>query len=362
MLAVVPADAHKPSDAYLRLEVAPDGDHRGAIDLALRDLDQALGLDGDGDGLVTWGEVRARHAAIEAYVAARLEVGTDAGRCTLRPEEHLVDQHTDGAYAVFRFGLSCPAPVGALEVGYDLFFDLDPTHRGLLTVDRGGELATSILSPERARVRIDAGGPTGVALLGFLELGAEHLLFGFDHVLFLVVLLLPAAHHRIGGRWQPVDRWRGAALDLVKVLTAFTLAHGLSLALAVTGVVDLPSRLVESLIAVTIGLAALDNLWPWLPEQRWRIAFGFGLIHGLGFASALGPMDLPAAELALALLGFNLGIEAGQVAVALCFLAVAYPLREAGLYARGLLPAGSAAALAVAALWLVDRAFAVASF
>jgi hypothetical protein len=107
-------------------------------------------------------------------------------------------------------------------------------------------------------------------------------------------------------------------------------------------------------------LAALDNLRPYLPGKRWLIAFGFGLIHGLGFASALGPMDLPALDLAGALLGFNLGIEAAQLAIALAFLAAAYPLRAFGLYARGLLPAGSVAALVVASLWFIDRAFAVA--
>jgi len=358
LLAPAPVAAHKPSDAYLRLELAPDGSHRGAIDLAIRDLDQAVGLDGNGDGLVTWGELKARHGAIEAYVAARLEVGGEDGPCRLLPDEHLVDEHTDGAYAVFRFGLTCPAPASAIEVGYDLFFDLDPTHRGLLTVDQGGEVTTAVLSPERPHVRIDAEARAGIGVAGFFGLGAEHLLFGFDHLLFLVVLLLPAAHHRAGGRWLPVERWRVAAVDLVKVLTAFTLAHGLSLALAVTGVVDLPTRLVESLIAVTIALAALDNLWPWLPEQRWRIAFGFGLIHGLGFASALGPMDLPAAGLALALLGFNLGIEAAQLAVALPLLAMTFPIRGSTLYRRGLLPVGSVAAFALASVWFVDRAIA----
>jgi hypothetical protein len=123
-------------------------------------------------------------------------------------------------------------------------------------------------------------------------------------------------------------------------------------------VVDLPARLVESAIAATIVLAALDNVRPCLPRKRWLIAFGFGLIHGLGFASALGPLNLPPLDLATALLGFNLGIEALQVGVALCFLGAVYSLRALGLHVRGLVPVGSALALLLACFWFVDRAFA----
>ena len=193
-----------------------------------------------------------------------------------------------------------------------------------------------------------AHGPRG--FLAFLTLGFEHISSGLDHLLFLLVILLPLAY-RGGGS--------GTALEVLKILTAFTLAHGLSLALAVLGVVDLPSRLVESAIAATIALAAIDNLRPILPGRRWQVAFAFGLIHGLGFAAALGPIDLPPLGLATALLGFNLGIEAGQIVVAVLFLAAAYPLRHLGPLARGLLPVGSLAALAVACLWLVDRALAL---
>ena len=308
---------------------------------------------------MTWGELKARHDAIEAYVGSRLRMSSGAGACALEPEQHLVDEHTDGTYAVLRFNLACPAGAAGVELGYDLLFDLDPTHRGLLTVEQSGEVATFVLSPEQRRIQLDAERSAGTGLVHFLWLGVEHLLFGFDHLLFLVVLLLPAAQRRVAGRWQPVERWPPAAIDLVKVLSAFTLAHGLSLALAMTGIVDLPDRLVESLIALTIGLAALDNLWPWLPRQRWRIAFGFGLIHGLGFASALGPMDLPALDFALALLAFNLGIELAQLAIALPFLAAAFLVRRRSLYRLGLLQAGSSAALALAGIWFTERAFAL---
>ena len=219
-----------------------------------------------------------------------------------------------------------------------------------------------MLSPDRPEIALEASAaPRSAELARYLHLGLEHIAFGYDHLLFLLVLLLPAVYRRDpSGAREPVPSWRRALVDVAKILTAFTVAHGASLAAAVAGLVELPTRLVESAIAATIVLAALDNLRPFLPANRWLVALGFGLIHGLGFAAALGPLDLPPPDLAVALLGFNLGIEAGQAAVALPFLAAAYPLRTFVLYARGVLPVGSAAALVLAVLWLVDRAFAVA--
>ena len=216
-------------------------------------------------------------------------------------------------------------------------------------------ITSAVLSPEAPETVIDAAASRASGFLAFLALGFEHISYGFDHLLFLLVVLLPAALLPESAGWR-------AALETVKILTAFTFAHGLSLALAVLGVVDLPSRLVEAAIAATIVLTALDNLWPFLPGRRWQVAFTFGLIHGLGFASALGPIDLPPLGLATALLGFNLGIEAGQLLVAVLALTALQPLRKLGLIGRGLLPAGSLAAAALAGLWLLDRTLGLAPF
>jgi hypothetical protein len=355
-----PAAAHKPSDAYLRLAVGAGGAIHGSLDVALRDLELVVGLDGNGDGAITWGELKARHGAIVAYVQSRLVLDTARGPCGLEPIEHLVDRHTDGAYAVLRFLADCPAAAGPVTLRYGLLFDRDPMHRGLLSMSGAGGVRTAVLSPERPAIALVGPATPSAEFVPFFALGMEHLAYGVDHLLFLLVLLLPAAWRRApGGAWLPVKGWWEAAVDVVKVLSAFTVAHGMSLAAATTGLIDLPSRLVESAIAATIVLTAIDNIHPYLPRKRWLIAFGFGLIHGLGFASALGPLDLPALALASALLGFNLGIEAAQVGIALVFLGVAYSLRTFGLDARGLVPVGSVVALGLASLWFIDRALAV---
>ena len=152
VLMPVQAAAHKPSDSYLSLNVQ-DSSVQGRWDMALRDLDHAIGLDGDGDGTITWGELRTRHGAVAAYALARLEIKSGARVCPAEATDHLVDRHSDGAYAVLRFVAACAAPIADLDVDYSLLFDLDPLHRGLLQVDHGGRNYTTVLGPERSGVR-----------------------------------------------------------------------------------------------------------------------------------------------------------------------------------------------------------------
>ena len=144
---------------------------------------------------------------------------------------------------------------------------------------------------------------------------------------------------------------------MLRIVTAFTLAHSITLSLAALSVVTLPSRLVESTIALSVVLAALNNLWPLVGGRRWAVAFGFGLIHGFGFASVLADLGLPRDALVLALVGFNLGVELGQLAIVTLFLPVAYGLRHTWIYRRIIFSGGSALIALVAAVWLLERAF-----
>jgi hypothetical protein len=144
---------------------------------------------------------------------------------------------------------------------------------------------------------------------------------------------------------------------VLKVVTAFTLAHSITLTLAALGVVSLPSRVVESVIAASVVLAALDNLWGRLERRRWAMAFAFGLVHGFGFASVLADLGLPQDALVLALVGFNVGVELGQLAIVLVFLPVAFALRATAFYQVGVLKGGSIVIALLAAWWFAERAF-----
>ena len=355
--------AHKPSDSYLAV-VVEGAAVRGQWDIALRDLEFALGLDADGNGEITWGELKARRGEIEGYALARLKVFAGQKACALKPSSFLVDDHSDGAYAVLRFDIDCGTAAGRpasapdkLDLAYSLFFDLDPTHRGLLRFERGGSAATHVLSPERPRLTLHAGEVTLLSqFLDYLKEGVWHIWIGFDHILFLLSLLLPAVLVRHGREWQAASRFSDVFWEVLKVVTAFTVAHSITLSLAALSVISLPSRLVESTIALSVVLAALNNLKPLVAEKRWMVAFLFGLIHGFGFASVLADLGLPQNALLLALVGFNLGVETGQLAIVALFLPLAFLLRGTGFYRRGVFTLGSAAIALVAAVWLAERA------
>jgi hypothetical protein len=349
--------AHKPSDSYLTI-TQTDGVFSGRWDIALRDLDFALGLDADGDGAITWGEVRAKHADIAAYAGARLSLSADEQPCRVSVGAQTLENHTDGTYSVLPLAIACSAAAAQLSVGYTLFADIDPQHRGLLNLRARGVSRSAVLDPQLGAQRFElAQANRWAQFIDYVREGVWHIWIGFDHILFLLSLLLPAVMLWRAMRWQPVDRARDAFWDVFRIVTSFTVAHSITLSLAALHVVSLPSRLVESVIAASVVLAALNNLRPLVQGRRWLVAFGFGLIHGFGFASVLAELGLPSDALLIALVGFNLGVEAGQLAIVALFLPLAFSLRRSAFYRRAVMAGGSVLIAGFAGIWLVERAF-----
>ncbi|MCE9673236.1 HupE/UreJ family protein [Myxococcus stipitatus] len=361
LLLPLSALAHKPSDSYLRIERAEQG-FTGRWDVALKDLDAVLGLDANGDGSLTWGEVRTRQPEVLRHVLSRLSLGTAEAACPASAEDSLrIVRHSDGAYAVLSFSARCPSVPEVLRLDYTLLFDRDPQHRGLVRVVSQAGQGALVLSTDHHAVEVPLEALSAWSHFGgMVRSGVEHIWAGLDHLLFLLALLLPSVLTRVPGKgWEPVGRFGPALRDVVKVVSAFTVAHSLTLSAAALGLVSLPSRLVESAIAASVILAAVNNVLPWLRGMRWTAAFALGLLHGFGFASVLADVGLPAKGLVAALLGFNVGVELGQLACVAAFLPVAYALRHATLYRRAVLVGGSALIGLVACVWLAERVLGV---
>lgn len=350
------ASAHKPSDSYLTLDVN-GSEIRGSWDIALRDLDHALLLDLDEDGKLTWDEVRSRHAEIAAYALARLSLSSGGMPCIATPGQQLLDRHTDGVYTVLAFSATCARPVGALDITYRLFADTDPQHKGLVRINHGQSGSQAVLGADRPHttIALDGAGHWR-SLTEFIGQGVWHIWIGYDHILFLCSLLLPAVLVRAHDEWSPAARFADAVRDVVRIVTAFTIAHSLTLTAAAIGWISLPSRLVESVIAASVVLAALNNLRPLRGVPRWSAAFVFGLIHGFGFAGVLADLGLPDSGLAWSLLGFNLGVELGQLAIVAVFMPLAFLMRRSWFYQRVVLGAGSVVIALLASVWLAERA------
>lgn len=357
LFLAIDAWAHKPSDSYLTLSVEGNS-VQGQWDIALRDLDFAIGLDANGDAAITWGEVRAKLAEIDSYAMARLALSNAGASCPAKVMDHLIDDHTDGAYAILRFRAECLGALESLQARYSLFFDIDPQHKGLLRLKYQGSSSSAVFSPDKAFQQFALSKPSRMGQ--FLDYGREgvwHIWIGFDHILFLLSLLLPAVVFRKEKNWLAVGAFRPAILSVLKIVTAFTIAHSVTLSLATLGIISLPSRLVESTIAASVVIAALNNVFPLFRERRWAMAFAFGLVHGFGFASVLTDLGLPKDTLILALVGFNLGVEAGQLAIVAAFLPIAFAIRHTKFYRRVVLIGGSLLIAAIALVWLIERAF-----
>jgi hypothetical protein len=350
------AHAHTQSTAFVTLRIEADSIN-GEWHLALRDLEDAVGLDANEDGLITWEELRARRPAIDAYALSRLHIEGEAQHGNIRITDLLVDNHSDGAYAVLRFTVEGLRRTASIEVNYHALFDVDLRHRGLLRLERGGSTQLAVFAPESSSQRFDlpVSGAVGICFSEFVKEGVWHIWHGYDHILFLLALLLPGVLQRKDGAWEPVVATRPAVTNILKIVTAFTIAHSITLTLAATGAVQLSTRLIEPAIAASVMVAALNNLTPVFPERGWMAAFAFGLLHGFGFANALADLGLRHGQLAGSLFGFNLGVELGQLAIVALFLPPALNLRRLFLYPRVVLRLGSATIVLIAATWFAER-------
>jgi hypothetical protein len=356
LLSTSAALAHSSSTAYITIDADTELTYR----VALRDADALLDLDANGDGVLTWGEVEDRGQDLIALAQRAIVLHADGAACSIDFGAPAYARDADTGFVAFAARAACTGPIAKLALDYRLFEGIDPSHRALLRV-RGG--APQLLAPgSRIEVALADDTPPGADVQGLLVQGIGHILGGPDHLLFLLALLLPAVLVRRHGRWLARDDPRAALIHVAWIATAFTLAHSITLGLASFGIVRVPASVIEPLIAITVLLAALNNLWPVVKRRLAFVAFCFGLVHGFGFAEVLAPLELPAAELAIALLSFNTGVEVGQlIAVAVSFAVLAAARRWRG-YPRWVLGGGSALVAIAASGWIVERIFDVPVF
>nr|WP_297401132.1 HupE/UreJ family protein [uncultured Marinobacter sp.] len=351
------AMAHKASDSFLYLNTGPT---ELRLDVALRDLALLVSLDRNGDRQVSGQELRQARPDITRVVEASLNLSNNSGDCSLAGQRWGISSHSDGTYAAARYRIHCPdgEPPTALE--YNLLFDRDGLHRGLVSLGTDDEPRLAVLSPEARVLDLSPAGAGSrfSVFTTFVYEGIVHLLIGLDHILFLLVLVIPASlgtREGRAGHGSGAD-FRARLLELAGIVTAFTVAHSVTLALAALDIVTLPIAWVETVIALSIAVAALNVAWPVLGRKTWKLAFGFGLVHGFGFASVLGDLTSGLSGLMVALAGFNIGVELGQLGLLVLGFPILYLLGRHRVYQRGLVPMTLLAVGAISLYWVVQRA------
>ena len=402
-LACAPALAHKGSDAYLDVQqmeqaAAPGvpanaektSDFRFVLAVAIRDLDLVVPLDANADASVTWGEVKAATPQVLALLnqVAQLDVpagpSTVQAACALHWQADGLERRSDGVYLRSAAQARCPLEQ-ALRFKYSLLKDQDATHRLLVAGRIGGKDLLSTMSPQQGSLLLSPGGgaqPQGAAgsaqsaashasgrwstLGDYFSLGMHHLLQGYDHLAFLLALVLPlqlsllrsrpAAPPREGsGGSRATGSRRATWLALLRTVTAFTIGHSITLMLATVGLTQASPRWVEPAIALSIAVTALLNLRPvkWIRVDA--LALLFGLVHGYGFAGLLLEAAAPGGLLPWALAGFNLGVEAGQLTAVLGWVLVSQAVVGRSWYASVVVRGGSVLLVMLAAWWFWQR-------
>jgi hypothetical protein len=362
----VESAAHSAGNSYLYLQIYPDS-ISGRFEIALSDLNPALGFSGT-ELEITADNLDQRIGFLQTYFLEHVSISDDRGPLSIDFTTHQL-LNTEGGYVLMPFNLGGLDRVPeALDLEYSVLFDDDPDHRGFLLVEHNWATGTFanenrvslVFGPDSRHQVFDL--TSSGRLRGFLalvHLGAEHMVLGLDHVFFLMALMLPVALRREGGVWHAHETVRPVLRNVLVIVTAFAAAHAVALLLAALGLLRLPEALVETMIAASTTLAALNLLFPLFRGRIWWIVFGLSLFHGMGFAAGL--MDLGAVDehLGLSVLSFNLGIEIGQLLIVAVVLPPLYGLRRLELYRNVVLKVAAVGLILVSGVWVIERAFGV---
>lgn len=337
--------------------------------MTAKDINKAIGT--TLPDRMTMEDLQAVLPRIQSYLLSRVSIRSRLGNHPIRftePEVLQLEEMED--FVRFHFDLDGVSEVpDKLDVSYNVLFDQDPIHRSPMIVEYNWKagivnneaIFVHIFGPNDTQEELDlTDASVWKGFVALVKLGVWHIWIGLDHILFILALILPAVVRRReeDQQWHPVDRFRPAFFYILKIITFFTIAHSITLALAALGVINLPSNIVESIIAISIALAAYHNIRPIFKSKEWIIAFGFGLFHGFGFASVLGEKGLGGDYMVLSLLGFNLGVEIGQVLIICMIFPVLYLIRRLRLYPK-LITYGSVLLIIISIYWFIERAFEV---
>ena len=370
--------AHATGENYVWVNV--EASHvEGRFEIRLDDLRERLGVEVSADATTTTAGpvIEASAASVHSYLREHFSI--KAGGQTV-PFDFTGTGVTEdapglGLFAQYFYRSADFSVPEQLEISNTILLgDEDRFHRSLLLIeyDRrsgqeyGAEFTALVFSPQNSEQELDLTDISGLLRVrDFIWQGILHIWIGIDHVLFLIALLLTAVLVRRKedepgeGPWQPVANFKGAFWKIVTIVTTFTIAHSITLSLAALDVISLSSRLVESIIALSIVLVALNNVFPKVREGHWLIIFFFGLFHGMGFASVMGDLPFRMMHLMKVILAFNIGVEIGQVVIVAAAFPILFWLRRSKIYQPVILKGGSLAIGLLALWWFIERAFAL---
>lgn len=359
------AQAHQFSTAYLAIQTQSSQPKVTAeYRLAVRDLSLLVPLEMSENRQITWGAIKAQNGELAKLLTQDMQWKSGNTACSMNPQREplALDNVAGLPYLVMYLSVDC-GDAAATALDYRVLQHVDNGHRLIMSLQDADQpnvaARTWLIAPSVTSLDASESGASSLTqtFKTYVKEGLHHILSGYDHLLFLFCLLLPAVYVRKDQQWVPVKSSMTAIRQTLYIATAFTLAHSITLSLAALNVIALPSKLVESVIAFSIALAALSNLFPIFGTKQIRVAFVFGLIHGFGFASVLSDLPLMTDARLMALFSYNFGIELGQIVCILLFFPIALALRQRVFYRQVMFKGGSMVACVLALLWMTQRIF-----
>ena len=347
------SSAHNTDYARLALDIN-NNKINAQLELTVADLEYKLGLDKNFNGKITWGELSENSDRLFKYVRDGLNIQNNNKNCKVSYQGLKVNKRIQKNYALLEVSVQCPDKIQTLTVNYQLMFDVDTKHKLILSINDADKSVTRILTANRPAIDYSAES-TSWGNLDFILSGIEHIWIGYDHILFLLCLLLAAIKAQTSGGKENKNSVSKIMVEVIKLVTAFTIAHSITFLLANFGIVTISPVFTEAVIALTVVMVALNNIFNIFDSGLWKVVFALGLVHGLGFANVMSALEISSAQSAISILMFNAGVEIGQLLLILIFVPVLVFLSNYKLYFNYLRPGMSWFISVIGVMWFIER-------
>jgi len=354
------AAAHELSTSYINASIDDSRQVTGDIKIDLIDLEGVLPLDSNEDGELTWGEIVENKAIISSYVLQNFRFSQNNIHCALKLESELaLQQVSDNVFLLQPFSASCNSNTAAnsLNIEYQMLFEDNVKHKAIMSLvenTNGNEFTVLFDASHTAETITLSRSNVMATFITFVYQGIFHILIGIDHILFLLTLLLTISMQYVNKKWHAISSKKAIITRTLWVISAFTLAHSITLSGTALGWLPSFGSWVEVVIAASILFNVVNNIFP-LVHRLGFITFAFGLIHGMGFAGALAELGFPEQQQMVAVLAFNVGVELGQIAILLACLPLLIFARDKMVYQKLIMPSLSILIGLLAIYWIIER-------
>ncbi len=349
-----PILSHELSNGYLTLKNESSETLSGELLLTPKDIGKVAGLDTNSDGNLTWGEVNGNHNLAKSYIQNHLIIRGSETRCTVSVALPTIRDISAESLLVYPLSVNC-AFLNEVSIHYTGMLNDFPTHKLLTSITLNEQTSVYVLDSERASFTFLPQNSSWVSQFDeMVYQGIWHIFIGLDHILFLVATLLTVNLHRKNNRWVKEQNKKHIIKSTVILVSTFTLVHSITLTATALDFIPLESRIVELGIAISVAITALNNMFPIIMRLGF-ITFGFGLLHGMGFASVFSDLNAQSGGLLMNVLAFNVGVELGQLVIVALLLPLLILLRNLRAYSKNIMPIASSIIAVIAANWILQR-------